>query len=77
MWPIFWITFQHLAITNPITVKQLKFIIKPVFTPLSPAEAPALPGSSKMPPCFLFNPIFDKAKTLTGMPYRKIVNPPS
>ena len=23
MWPIFWIHFQHLAMTNPITVKQL------------------------------------------------------
>ena len=77
MWPIFWIYFQHSAMTNPIAVKQLQFIIKPVFTPLFPAEAPAILRSSKMPPNFLFNPIFNKAKTLTGVSYRKIVNPPS
>ncbi len=75
--PIFWIHFQRLAMSNPITVKQLKFVIKPVFTPLLPAEAPAIPRSTKMPPYFLFNPIFDITKSLTGMPNGKIVNPPS
>jgi hypothetical protein len=62
MWSIFWIYFQHSAMANPIAVKQLQFIIKPLFTPLFPAEAPAIPRSPKMPPNFLFNPIFDKAK---------------
>jgi hypothetical protein len=42
--------------TNPITVKQLKFVIKPALTPLLLAEAPAIPGSNKMSSDFLFYP---------------------
>src|ERR1035438_10054184 len=42
-----------------------------------PAETFAFLATHQVPPNLLFHPVFDKREDLTGVPYRKVVHPPT
>ena len=64
-----------LEVAYTISVKQAKHAVEPLFTPSLPAESPAVSGTHHVTPDLLFYPVFDKRKTSTRMPYRKVVHP--
>src|SRR5215472_808464 len=69
-----WLDFRRWP-ANPVPIKQTEFVIEPLPTPPSPAEALPLPRPHHMPPNLLVYPVFDKREAPARMPHRKVVHP--
>jgi len=60
---------------GPVVVEQLEFVIEPAPTPPLPAETFSASGPHQLSSHLLLHPVFDEAKTPTGVTKGKVVHP--